>query len=76
MQDGVSGAAIIVTDNGTGIPEAQLKTVFDPFYTAKLRAGIGLGLSISQTLVQNAGGIVTARNLTPQGADFTVWLPV
>jgi hypothetical protein len=27
-------------------------------------------------LVQNAGGLITARNLTPQGAEFTVWLPV
>jgi two-component system NtrC family sensor kinase len=76
MRDGVSGAAIIVGDTGTGIPEAQLKTVFDPFYTTKLGAGTGLGLSISQTLVQNAGGLITARNLTPQGAEFTVWLPV
>ena len=65
-----------MTDTGEGIPEAQLKTVFDPFYTIKLGAGTGLGLSISQTLVQNTGGLITARNLTPQGAKFTVWLPV
>jgi hypothetical protein len=31
---------------------------------------------MSQTGVQNAGGLITARNLTPQGAEFTVWLPV
>ena len=76
MRDGVSGAANIVTDTGMGIPEAQLKTVFDPFYTAKLGAGTGLGLSISQALVQSAFFLITARNLTPQGGEFTVWLPV
>ncbi|MDG2406397.1 MAG: ATP-binding protein, partial [Paracoccaceae bacterium] len=76
IRDGISGAVIVVADTGMGISDAQLKTVFDPFYTTKLGAGTGLGLSISQTLVQNAGGLVTVRNLAPRGAEFTVWLPV
>ena len=75
-RDGAAGAAIVVADTGTGIPPDKLKTVFNPFYTTKLGDGTGLGLSISQTLVQNAGGLITVRNLSPVGTAFTVWLPV
>ena len=75
-RNGAAGAAIVVADTGIGIPPDKLKTVFNPFYTTKLGDGTGLGLSISQTLVQNAGGLITVRNLSPVGTAFTVWLPV
>lgn len=73
--EGRSGACVEVEDSGEGIPENILETVFDPFFTTKPGEGSGLGLSISQTLVQRAGGLITARNGDKQGSIFTVWLP-
>jgi two-component system NtrC family sensor kinase len=75
LRDGHPGAALIVADNGPGIPEEKLALVFDPFFTTKQGEGTGLGLSVSQTLIQQAGGRITARNRTEGGAEFTVWLP-
>jgi two-component system NtrC family sensor kinase len=49
--------------------------VFDPFFTTKPGEGTGLGLSVSQTLIRQAGGIITARTRAQGGAEFTVWLP-
>ncbi len=49
--------------------------MFDPFFTTKRGEGTGLGLSVSQTLIRQAGGIITARNRAAGGAVFTVWLP-
>jgi two-component system NtrC family sensor kinase len=75
MRDGRPGAVLIVADSGPGIPEDKLALVFDPFFTTKQGEGTGLGLSVSQTLIQQAGGRITARNHPKGGAEFTVWLP-
>ena len=74
-RDGVAGAQLVIADTGPGISEEKLKTVFDPFFTTKLGEGTGLGLSVSQTLIQNANGLVTVANRPEGGAVFTVWLP-
>ena len=75
-RDGVPHAILRVRDNGPGIAADKIGAVFDPFFTTRLGEGTGLGLSISQTLVQQAGGLITARNHPAGGAEFTVWLPL
>ncbi|KGM86667.1 His Kinase A (phospho-acceptor) domain protein/HAMP domain protein/Histidine kinase-, DNA gyrase B [Roseovarius mucosus DSM 17069] len=75
LRDGHPGAVLIVADTGPGIPKDELSLVFDPFFTTKQGEGTGLGLSVSQTLIQQAGGRITARNRAEGGAEFTVWLP-
>ena len=75
LRDDRAGAALIVADSGSGIPEDKLGAVFDPFFTTKLGEGTGLGLSVSQTLIRQAGGIITVRNRDAGGAEFTIWLP-
>lgn len=74
-RDGAPGACLTVSDSGTGIDEAHIAEVFNPFFTTKPGEGTGLGLSISQTLIQHAGGIITARNRPEGGAAFSIWLP-
>ena len=74
-RDGRPGLALVISDDGPGIDPAQLASVFDPFFTTKPAEGTGLGLSVSQTLVRQAGGIITVRNRDAGGAAFTIWLP-
>jgi two-component system NtrC family sensor kinase len=74
-REGRRGAQIVVRDSGPGIPEDKIAAVFDPFFSTKQAEGTGLGLSISQTLVQNAGGLISVRNHPDGGAEFRVWLP-
>lgn len=73
-------AVLRVADNGTGIPAEALPHVFERFYRAdKSRAGnngCGLGLSISQAIVQAHGGTIRAENQNGHGAVFTVSLPI
>jgi len=72
---------IRVADNGAGIPPEALPHVFERFYRAdKSRTGSkngsGLGLSISQAIVQAHGGAIRAENQAERGAVFIVSLPV
>ena len=64
---------LLVSDTGKGIPESDIKRVFEPFYS-KRRAGCGLGLAISKRFVEEAGGSISVRS-TPEGTAFTVILP-
>ncbi|WP_170152102.1 ATP-binding protein [Vogesella indigofera] len=64
-----------IRDNGTGIPENILPHVFDPFYSSKSE-GMGLGLTISQTIIESIGGRLAARNLETGGAEFSLTVPV
>ncbi len=71
---------IEVSDEGPGIPPADLDRVFDTFYRVskgdQVRAGTGLGLSICRGFVEAMGGTITARNRSDgSGAVFTIRLP-
>jgi len=64
---------ITVRDNGPGIPEEQLAQIFDPFFTTR-QAGLGLGLAISQQIIESFGGTLTAAQAPTSGAAFSFTL--
>jgi two-component system cell cycle sensor histidine kinase/response regulator CckA len=69
--------ALIVRDNGTGIPPEIVGKIFEPFFTTKeLGKGTGLGLSTVYGIVKQSGGWIFAESKPGQGATFTVYLPV
>lgn len=66
-----------VADDGCGIPEADLKRVFEPFFSTKThKGGTGLGLSITSGLVQEIGGKISVRSQATKGTSVTVQLPL
>ncbi|OEF26979.1 sensor histidine kinase [Vibrio rumoiensis] len=71
-QDGIK---IDISDNGCGIRSDQLDHLFDPFYTSK-QNGLGLGLSISQQIMQSMKGSISAKNKDSGGAKFTLTIPL
>ncbi len=65
------------TDTGVGIPEAQLRKIFDPFFSTKKHAkGTGLGLSVSLGIIEQHGGDIRVESEVGGGTTFTVSLPV
>ena len=62
-------------DTGVGIPAGDLKNLFIPFFTTKEK-GTGLGLPISQRIIENHGGTIEVRSQPGEGATFTVLLPI
>jgi signal transduction histidine kinase len=73
--NGASSAVISISDSGPGIPPEKLNLVFDPFFTTK-EQGMGIGLSISRTIVQAHKGRIWAENQTSGGALFRLSLPL
>ena len=66
-----------ITDNGNGIAEQFVPHIFEPFFTTKPKGqGTGLGLSLSQSIVDKHGGWIGLDSEVGQGSCFTVWLPV
>jgi len=67
---------ITVSDNGHGIPAADVQRIFEPFYTTKGRGkGTGLGLAICRQLVAALGGSISVDSRQGQGSIFFVRLP-
>lgn len=66
---------IKVSDSGHGIPREMLSRVFNPFFTTRSK-GTGLGLSLSQSIVREHGGFLTARSVVNKGTTFQLDLPV
>ena len=71
---GADAIELAVTDNGPGLSPMVLQHLFEPFYTTK-RDGLGLGLSIAQSIVDARGGTIRAENLPGNGAALRVTLP-
>ncbi|EPX65166.1 sensor histidine kinase [Cystobacter fuscus DSM 2262] len=68
---------LVVTNQGTPIPESLLPHVFDPFRRAadSSRQGLGLGLYIAQQIVLAHGGSITASSSPDAGTTSSVRLP-
>jgi len=65
---------ITITDTGPGISADHLPHIFDPFYTTKKAGqGLGLGLTISDRILHDMNGKISART-TEQGACFSIFL--
>lgn len=68
------GLLVVVQDSGPGLPVANPEHIFDAFYTTK-PGGLGIGLSISRSIVEAHGGRLWATPNTPQGTIFQFTLP-
>lgn len=65
---------LTVEDNGPGVPEETAIRLFEPFFSTK-QSGMGMGLSISETIVADHEGRITYDPSKLGGAAFTIWLP-
>ena len=75
---GVRGVRVLVSDRGSGIARENIGRLFEPFFTTKGEKGTGLGLWVSQGIVQKQGGSIRVRsNATPgrSGTVFSVFVP-
>lgn len=71
-----NAVTVRITDDGVGIPRANLDRVFDPFFTTKpVGVGTGLGLSICHGIVTAAGGSIRAESEEGRGTTICVRLP-
>jgi PAS domain S-box-containing protein len=75
---GLSERAVIqtaISDTGPGMDEKILGRIFDPFMTTKEGSGMGVGLSICRSIIENHGGRLWAESRPGQGATFFFTLP-
>ncbi|MEM6703814.1 MAG: HAMP domain-containing sensor histidine kinase [Acidobacteriota bacterium] len=66
---------LAVSDEGSGLQEAQLESLFEPFARGASSGGFGLGLAIARRAVLVHGGSISARNLESGGAQIEIVLP-
>ena len=68
---------VVVSDQGPGVPEADLEAIFEPFHRADPSpTGYGLGLAIARRAVVSHGGRIHARNRPEGGLEVTITLPI
>ena len=67
---------ITIADTGMGINANDLQKIFQPFFTARKKAGLGLGLSICERIVKNHSGRIEVESQLNQGTIFRICLPV
>lgn len=66
--------SLVIADNGKGIPDALRDQIFEPTFTTKT-SGMGLGLSMVKSIVENYDGTVQFESITNEGTRFEVRLP-
>jgi C4-dicarboxylate-specific signal transduction histidine kinase len=71
---GTRDVLIVVEDSGSGIDPNDMGRIFDAFFTTKSH-GMGLGLSICQSIIESHGGRLWASTRNPRGSVFYVQLP-
>jgi two-component system sensor kinase FixL len=65
---------VSVSDNGSGQPDAELPKIFEPFFTTKPQ-GLGMGLAISKTIIEDHGGRIWAEAIQSGGLTIRFTLP-
>ena len=72
-----SGMILTVDDDGPGIPEADLRHVFEPFFYSRTgERGTGIGLAVTYALVQEIGGQISVQSKLGTGTRFNIRLPL
>jgi len=71
----VGHAHVLIRDTGPGIPPEALPRLFEPFFTTR-EGGLGLGLSLCETLARGLDATLLARNAASRGAEFQLTLPM
>ncbi len=69
---------ISIKDNGQGIPQELLPRIFDPYFSTKVRGpqkGMGLGLTICDTIIRKHGGAISVESVIDKGTVFHIYLP-
>jgi PAS domain S-box-containing protein len=72
---GDNAVEVTVSDTGIGLPEQEADRIFDPFFTTKTD-GLGVGLSISRTIIEAHDGNLWVKSNRDSGAEFGFVLPV
>ena len=70
---------VSITDEGPGIPKENLERIFDPYFSTKDRStqkGMGLSLSIAESIIKQYKGAITVDTASGEGASFHVYLPM
>ncbi|MCA0188646.1 MAG: GHKL domain-containing protein, partial [Proteobacteria bacterium] len=73
-EDAAAGMLFAVQDDGPGVPAAGRDKLFDAFFSTK-QDGLGMGLAISRTIVENHGGRLWLDETVPAGARFVFNIP-
>ncbi len=71
------GIVLRVRDGGKGVPDAELRKIFNKAYrgTNAVGEGSGLGLYMARSVIEVHGGNINVQNVAPFGAEFEIWLP-
>lgn len=79
LKNDSQNAAVIISDNGEGIPDEAIGHIFEKFFKAdpsRFGEGVGLGLAIVKRIVTLAGGNISVKSKLGKGTTFTVTLPL
>jgi signal transduction histidine kinase len=68
------GVLLLLEDNGPGMDSDLVARVFDPFFSTKAK-GSGLGLPLTQQVIEEHGGRIRCTSKVGEGTTFTIWLP-
>mgnify|MGYP001276142104 CR=1 FL=1 len=68
-------ALITVKDTGAGMPPQVASLIFDPFFSTKGAHGLGLGLALCKSIIEEHGGKLTVDSEAGTGTRFSIWLP-
>ena len=74
-KDKSNGVRLTVRDSGAGVKPRELESIFEAFYTTK-REGLGMGLAVSRSIIEDHGGRLWATPNEPRGAAFQFTLPI
>ncbi|HEU4401525.1 MAG TPA: ATP-binding protein, partial [Candidatus Polarisedimenticolia bacterium] len=75
VRAGAPGVAVSFRDTGGGIATADLERIFEPYFSTR-EAGVGLGLAITQRILQDHGGEIRVQSTPGTGTTFRVEIPV
>ncbi|MGO9611576.1 MAG: ATP-binding protein [Dissulfurispiraceae bacterium] len=74
LPDGGQFVRMDFQDSGMGIPDQNIRKIFDPYFTTKQK-GSGLGLATSFSIIKNHGGLIEVKSDVNRGSTFSLYLP-